>query len=220
MDRLNPILYTQVLLASFGNVTATYLAGILACSHDVVSDFLRSHPLKPRALWNRVKKLIPLERRRRGVMVLDDTVLDKGYSEKIESATRQWSGNAHKVITGMGVVHWLHDDPVEGDYLPIDFRIWDVARDAKSKHDHAREMFRRRWNATSPRLGSVRRLVCIRWSAQADPSGRPALLLSDQIQPPSLRPRTTGRLSTSGHSRMDGGNGDDRATALAEGVRL
>jgi len=143
MCKLNPILYTQYLLASFGNVTGTYLAGIIECSHDAVSDFLRSHPLKPRALWDRVKKLIPLESRRRGALILDDTVLDKDYSEKIESATRQWSGNAHKVITGIGVVHWLHYDPVEDDYLPIDFRIWDRARDGKTKHDHAREMFQK-----------------------------------------------------------------------------
>jgi SRSO17 transposase len=140
---INPALYTQYLLASFDNFTGTNLAEILECSHDAVSDFLRGSSLKPRYLWDRVKKHLPLERRRRGALVLDDTVLDKNFSEKIEGAVRQWSGNAHKVITGIGLVHWLHYDPVENDYLPVDYRIWDETRDGKSKNDHAREMFRK-----------------------------------------------------------------------------
>ena len=74
-------------------------------------------------------------------MILDDSVLDKNFSKKIENACRQWSGNAGKVITGVGVVNWLHYDPLTDDYLPIDYRIWDRERDGKSKHDHARDMF-------------------------------------------------------------------------------
>jgi len=35
-------------------------------------------------------------------MILDDSVLDKNFSKKIENACRQWSGNARKVITGVG----------------------------------------------------------------------------------------------------------------------
>jgi len=53
-------------------------------------------------------------------MILDDSVLDKNFSKKIENACRQWSGNAGKVITGVGVVNWLHYDPLPDDYLPID----------------------------------------------------------------------------------------------------
>ncbi len=138
---IDSTLYTQYLLASFGNFTGSRLAEILECSHDAVSDFLRSHSRKPRHLWDRVKRHLPPERRRRGALILDDSVLDKDYSEKIETAARQWSGNAHGVITGIGVVHWLHYDPVEDDYLPVDFRIWDAKRDGKTKNQHAREMF-------------------------------------------------------------------------------
>ena len=134
-------LYIEYLLSTFGNYTCSHLAEILDCSHDAVSDALRGHSLKPRGFWDWVRPHCPLERRRRGVMILDDSVLDKNFSEKIENAYRQWSGNAHKVITGIGLVNWLHYDPVTDDYLPIDYRIWDRERDGKSKHDHAREMF-------------------------------------------------------------------------------
>lgn len=139
--QLNPTLYCQYLLASFDNFTGSHLAEILECSHDAVSDFLRSHSLKPRALWDQVNPHLPLERRRRGALILDDTVLDKRYSKAIEGTRRQWSGNAKKPIVGIGVVHWLHYDPVADDFLPVDYRLWDEARDGKSKGDHAREMF-------------------------------------------------------------------------------
>lgn len=133
--------YAEYLLSTFDNFTCSHLAEIMDCSHDAASDALRGHSLKPRALWDRVRRHCPLERRRRGAMILDDRVLDKNFSKKIENACRQWSGNAGKVITGVGVVNWLHYDPLTDDYLPIDYRIWDRERDGKSKHDHARDMF-------------------------------------------------------------------------------
>ena len=112
--------YAETLLSTFDHFTCSHLAEIMACSHDAASDALRGHSLKPRALWDRVRPHCPLERRRRGAMILDDSVLDKNFSKKIENACRQWSGNAGKVITGVGVVNWLHYDPLPDDYLPID----------------------------------------------------------------------------------------------------
>jgi hypothetical protein len=39
-----------------------------------------------------------------GYLVFDATVLDKNYSSAIELVRRQYSGNAHAVIKGIGVV--------------------------------------------------------------------------------------------------------------------
>jgi hypothetical protein len=37
-----------------------------------------------------------------GYLIFDDTVLDKRYSEDIELTRRQYSGNEHRVIRGIG----------------------------------------------------------------------------------------------------------------------
>ncbi|MDA1193212.1 MAG: transposase [Candidatus Poribacteria bacterium] len=137
--------YIQFLLASFTNFTGSRLAELLGCSHDAVSDFLRDHSLTPRSLWNRIKRHLPPERRRRGALILDDTVEDKNFSQKIETARLQWSGNVRKIIMGIGIVSWVHYDPVSDNYLPVDYRLWDAQRDGKSKHDHAQEMFLKAW---------------------------------------------------------------------------
>lgn len=46
-----------------------------------------------------------------GYLVFDDTVLDKRYSFTIESVRRQYSGNAHGVIKGIGVVTCVYVNP-------------------------------------------------------------------------------------------------------------
>jgi len=39
-----------------------------------------------------------------GFLVFDDTVIDKNFSRNIELVRKQYSGNVHKVIKGVGVV--------------------------------------------------------------------------------------------------------------------
>ena len=53
---------------------------------------------------------------------------------------RQWSGNAHEVIKGIGVVTCVYVNPTGEEFWVIDYRIYDPAGDGKSKLDHVREM--------------------------------------------------------------------------------
>ena len=59
-----------------------------------------------------------------------NTAADKNYSFKIEPARRQWSGNAQRVIQGIGIVTMVYVNP-DVDYR--DYRIYDPHRDSKSK---------------------------------------------------------------------------------------
>ena len=143
--------YCQYLLATFGNYTGSYLAQQLGCCHDAVSDFLSRDRLTPHLLWDRVSEHLPSEQRNGGVLVLDDSVLDKRYARRIEPARRQWSGNAKGVIYGIGLGNLLYVLPANPTpaksseeeapvYLPIDYRVFDPDCDGLSKHDHAQQM--------------------------------------------------------------------------------
>jgi hypothetical protein len=46
-----------------------------------------------------------------GYLFFDDTVLDKQHSHKIELVNKQYSGNAHKVIKGIGVATCVYVNP-------------------------------------------------------------------------------------------------------------
>jgi hypothetical protein len=75
-----------------------------------------------------------------GFLVFDDTVLDKSFSRQIELVRRQYSGNAHGVIKGIGVVTCVYVNPETDQFWIIDYRLYDPAGDGKTKIDHVLDM--------------------------------------------------------------------------------
>lgn len=55
---------------------------------------------------------------------------------------RQYSGNAHGIIKGIGVVNCLYLDPINKQFWLIDFRVFDPGTDGKTKLDHVADMLR------------------------------------------------------------------------------
>jgi len=72
--------------------------------------------------------------------VFDDTILDKNFSHRIELVRRQYSGNAHGIVKGIGVVTCVYVNPDTGEHWVIDYRIYDPQGDGLSKLDHVRDM--------------------------------------------------------------------------------
>ena len=89
-------------------------------------------------LWELAQPLI--NNSSEAYLVIDDSVQDKSYSYKIEMVKRQYSGNAHGLVKGIGIVNLVH--AYQGDYHPMDFRVYDPDRDGKTKNDHFRDMLR------------------------------------------------------------------------------
>ncbi len=73
-----------------------------------------------------------------GFLIVDDTVLDKPYSEKIGFVRHQWSGKHHRTVKGIGLITLLWTDG--NKILPIDFRIYNIEEDNKTKNDHFLDM--------------------------------------------------------------------------------
>jgi hypothetical protein len=76
-----------------------------------------------------------------GIIVFDDTVLDKNFSRVLPLASKQFSGNAHHVVNGVGVVNCLYYNPDLDQYWILDYRIYDKSGDGKTKLDHILSMF-------------------------------------------------------------------------------
>src|SRR5574341_643749 len=93
--------YCQYLLVSQINYTLTNFAEHSEkFSHDAINRYLGQEQLTPRLIWENVaSQILPTPN---GYVVFDDTVLDKNYSSSIELVRRQYSGNAHAVIKGIG----------------------------------------------------------------------------------------------------------------------
>ena len=101
--RFTKLNYCQYLLSSQINYTVTNLAEHLEqISHDKINRYLKNEKLTPRILWDNVKDLIEINDN--AYLVFDDTVIDKRYATEIEPSKRQYSGNEHGVIQGIGLV--------------------------------------------------------------------------------------------------------------------
>lgn len=141
MSKLTHWEYCQFLLVSQVNYTQTYFADHSEeFSHDRINRLMRENKLTPQELRQQVKKEMVLSEN--GYILFDDTVLDKRHSFSIELVRKQWSGNAKKVIKGIGVVTCVYVNPDIGKFWVIDYRIFDPERDGKSKLDHLLEMWR------------------------------------------------------------------------------
>ena len=132
--------YCQYLLVSQINYTITNYADHTRneMSHDAINRYLRNDRLTSRLVWENVRTQIAPSPH--GYVVFDDTVLDKNFSHKIEMVRLQYSGNAHGLIKGIGLVNCVYVNPETGQYWVIDYRIYDPERDGKTKLDHVQDM--------------------------------------------------------------------------------
>lgn len=134
--------YCQYLMVSQINYTITNYADHHPenISHDRINRYIKGDKLKPRLVWEQVKQDIVADAE--GYLLFDDTVLDKDHSHKIELVNRQYSGNAKRLIKGIGLVNCIYVNPHTQQYWVIDYRIYDKAIDGKTKLDHLEDMLR------------------------------------------------------------------------------
>jgi len=132
--------YIDFLIASPKHFSCTEAAKVQpetldAPAHDAFTRLLRRLEPDPETLWAEAR---PLAHREGGVLVLDDSTLDKPYATKMESVTRHWSGKHHAVVRGINLTTLLWTD---GDrHIPCDYRLYDHAADGLTKNDHFRAM--------------------------------------------------------------------------------
>jgi hypothetical protein len=156
--------YCQYLLASQTNYTLTNFADHTEhMSHDALNRYLKSERLTGRMVWENVRGDVELSND--GYIVFDDTVADKNFSHHIELVRRQYSGNAHGLIKGIGIVNCVYVNPEIGQYWVIDYRIYDPDGDGKSKLDHVRDMLD---NAVRHKCLPFRAVLMDTWYATKD----------------------------------------------------
>jgi putative transposase len=132
--------YIDFLVASPRAVSGTEAARVQPArprppAHDAFTRLL--HRLEPdaAALWGEVT---PLVRRERGILVLDDSTLDKPYARTMDLITRHWSGKHRRVVQGINLLTlpWTDGEAL----IPAGYRVYDKARDGLTTNDHFRAL--------------------------------------------------------------------------------
>ena len=131
--------YCQYLLTSPKNYTLTNLADHLTkTSHDRINRLLKENEISPEIVWKNAKETLQINEE--AEVIFDDTVLDKRYSRKIELVRRQYSGNEHRVIRGIGLISCIYVNRKSEQFWVVDYRLYDPDGDEKTKLDHVSEM--------------------------------------------------------------------------------
>lgn len=106
-----------------------------APAHDAITRLIHRLFPTPERLWQEAKEQVDLTT---GILIADDSTLDKLYSRKIALVTRHWSGKHKRVVWGINLVTLLWTDGER--YIPVDYRIYHKKQDGLTKNDHFQAM--------------------------------------------------------------------------------
>jgi hypothetical protein len=138
--KINEEDYINFVIATPKQLTATEAERVQPASrnapaHDAFTRLLTRLEPEAETLWADSKTQVELES---GILVLDDSTLDKPYSQRNDLVYRHYSGKHGAVVAGINLITLLWTD---GDRaVPTDYRIFDKDTDGKTKNDHFSEM--------------------------------------------------------------------------------
>jgi DDE superfamily endonuclease len=115
--------YTDYLICSFGQASATGLARLLdhEISHDAVTRFLSSEPQTPAALWRVVKPLVRAVESAEGVLIIDDSTGEKPSTDEHELVSWHYDHSQDRAVKGINSLTALYH--ASGVSLPIAFGL-------------------------------------------------------------------------------------------------
>jgi SRSO17 transposase len=116
-------IYSDYLLSSFGQTTATGLSSLLdgELSHDQVTLFLNWGDYDSKTLWQQVKKTVREVEREDGVLILDDTIQEKPYTDENELVCWHFDHTKGRSVKGINILNCLYH--ADGMSLPVAFEL-------------------------------------------------------------------------------------------------
>jgi hypothetical protein len=103
-------LYTDYLISSFGQTTATGLSRLLGgeVSHDQITRFLTSPEKTSAQLWRIVKPMLRQVEQDDAVLVLDDSIEEKPYTDENDLVCWHWDHSKQRNVKGINFLTALY----------------------------------------------------------------------------------------------------------------
>ena len=98
-------LYSDYLISSFGEITATGLSKALNgnISHDKVTRFLSQFDFDSKQLWRIVKPVIRTQEQEDGVLIFDDTIEHKPHTQESELVCWHHDHTQNRSVKGINI---------------------------------------------------------------------------------------------------------------------
>jgi hypothetical protein len=116
-------LYSDYLLSAFSHTTATGLSAMTggAISHDKITRLLASKESDSVALWHLVKPMVRQVQADEGVLIIDDTIEEKPYTDESELICWHYDHSKGRSIKGINLISALYQ---VGDVsIPVAFEL-------------------------------------------------------------------------------------------------
>lgn len=148
-------IYSDYLLSSFGQTTATGLSQLLdgELSHDQITRRLSKEKLTPKSWWKIVKPFVRQIEDDGGVLTFDDSIAEKPYSDENEIVCWHWDHTQGRSVKGINFLTALYS--ANGVSLPVTFELIEKTetyidkksgkekrRSKTTKNEHVRSMVR------------------------------------------------------------------------------
>lgn len=103
-------LYSDYLISSFGQTTATGLSALLdgQISHDRIRRFLAGSTRTSADLWQRVKPHVRAVEREDGVLILDDSIAEKPYTDENDIICWHYDHSKDRAVKGVNFITALY----------------------------------------------------------------------------------------------------------------
>ena len=123
MDKEKLELYTDYLISTFGYATATGLSRMVEgqVSHDQITRFLSQEMYTSKDLWLQVKPTVRQVEREDGVLIFDDTIQEKPYTDENEVMCWHYDHSKGRTVQGFNLLNCLYH--VEGVSIPVAFEL-------------------------------------------------------------------------------------------------
>ncbi|USE39120.1 transposase [Endozoicomonas sp. SCSIO W0465] len=116
-------LYSDYLLSSFGKTTATQLSSLVdgAYSHDQITRLLSRNHFDSKTLWQYVKPVVRQVEKNDGVLIVDDTIQEKQYSDENDLIAWHFDHVFGRSVKGINLLNLVYH---VGDIsLPVAYQL-------------------------------------------------------------------------------------------------
>ncbi len=123
MKKADLDLYTDYLLSSFGAATATGLSAMVEgdVSDDRITRFLSAQDYTSKDLWQQVKSTVRMLERDDGVLIFDDTIQEKAWTDESELMCWHFDHCSGRNVRGINLLNALYH--CNGTSIPVAFEL-------------------------------------------------------------------------------------------------
>lgn len=123
-------LYTDYLITSFGQATATGMSYVLddEVSHDQVTRMLTNSYFDSKTIWKAVKSQIRKIESSEGILIIDDSVGEKPHMDENSIVTYHYDHSQGKIIKGINFMSCCYETSWEGESVCLPLQVEVIAK--------------------------------------------------------------------------------------------